>query len=637
MESKMAKSALNSSRVRRKSNQRRRIRRRQRVRQVARANNEQKGQLSPVSEEASLEQQSMWSPLALNTNYLLRPSSGLGRAVQAKLTVNDPNDGYEQEANRVADSVMRQPSTLSWIGREASTAPTMQLKCAACNAQEEKAARASKRKAPSVSPETERQIESLKGRGVPLPDETRLFFERRMGAKFAHVRIHTDGNAIEACRAIKARAFTVGNNIAFNAGEYAPDTDKGRHLLAHELTHVVQQTGSSVNRMIHRAPIATDGGEWETNNYSDVSTATQNGVDIDLKFTPDAPTDAMQIGLTQTVRSQKEGQSYLTAGRQKVKDRTIPEGEKGAGSAIDQLSSFKNPLYATGATSSTDTLESTATDASWGQHGWRYTDSSGLQEQEGLLKDTPKLNKAKNAGQLFETTALATRGNQTGTYYGSVQWGWETDDSGKFTQLPLSLVSKGNPTEVFMRAAQLWNQGQTSGGQETIDLPTTYAAGTAGSLRTPDLIAALKKAKAALAKLHAVPATTNKDFEVRQMENELRRRQITVSVESTTASGDNVLAGKDDVYVKATYGGQLFISEEHGMGDGDIHDFQVPLASLLPERAADFSFEGGITIEIFDADSLLTGTDDKMTAMTWKAPFDETSHDGGDYKLKVKF
>lgn len=138
-----------------------------------------------------------------------RIAQGTALGLQAKSKVNAPDDAYEQEAKGVAET----------------------------------AAEASK----PVSPETERQIENLKGGGVPLPQETRLFFERRMGAKFAHVRIHTDGNAIEASRAIKARAFTVGNNIAFNAGEYAPDTDKGRHLLAHELTHVVQQTGGSVS------------------------------------------------------------------------------------------------------------------------------------------------------------------------------------------------------------------------------------------------------------------------------------------------------------------------------------------------------------------------------------------------------
>lgn len=85
--------------------------------------------------------------------------------------------------------------------------------------------------------------EVLQSPGQPLDRATREFFEPRFGADFSSVRVHTDGKAAESARAVSAHAYTVGNDIVFNQGEYAPDTTDGRTLLAHELTHTVQQGG----------------------------------------------------------------------------------------------------------------------------------------------------------------------------------------------------------------------------------------------------------------------------------------------------------------------------------------------------------------------------------------------------------
>lgn len=86
-------------------------------------------------------------------------------------------------------------------------------------------------------------VRPASGSGRPLPDPVRSFFEARMGWDFAGVRIHTDGQADAAARAVDARAFTTGHDVVFRTGEYRPDTWDGTRLLAHELTHVVQQTG----------------------------------------------------------------------------------------------------------------------------------------------------------------------------------------------------------------------------------------------------------------------------------------------------------------------------------------------------------------------------------------------------------
>ena len=79
------------------------------------------------------------------------------------------------------------------------------------------------------------------GQGRPLPPATRRYFEPRFGYDFSGVRVHADSNAARATRAVNARAFTLGRSIAFSPGQYDPDSHSGRRLLAHELTHVVQQ------------------------------------------------------------------------------------------------------------------------------------------------------------------------------------------------------------------------------------------------------------------------------------------------------------------------------------------------------------------------------------------------------------
>lgn len=97
---------------------------------------------------------------------------------------------------------------------------------------------------PQASHTTEAQIDSMRGGGQPLPDSARDFFEPRFGQDFSRTRIHIDANAARSAEAMNARAFTSGNDIVFNANEYAPGSLDGQRLLAHELTHVVQQNSA---------------------------------------------------------------------------------------------------------------------------------------------------------------------------------------------------------------------------------------------------------------------------------------------------------------------------------------------------------------------------------------------------------
>ena len=99
--------------------------------------------------------------------------------------------------------------------------------------------------APRVDAATENSIATLSGRGSVLPDPVRNFMEPRFKADFSAVRIHNDADAHALARGVSAQAFTVGRNVVFGAGHYAPDTESGRRLLAHELAHVVQSNGAS--------------------------------------------------------------------------------------------------------------------------------------------------------------------------------------------------------------------------------------------------------------------------------------------------------------------------------------------------------------------------------------------------------
>ncbi len=150
-------------------------------------------------------------------------------SIQPKQKVNAPGDQYEQEADRIASQVLRQKRP------ENEEEKTFQSK--ACSHQ-----------SPNPSSKPKKPIAALQGGGQPLPQSEQAFFEPRFGADFSQVRVHADRQAAETARAVNARAFTLGQDIVFGAGEYKPTASGGRKLLAHELAHVVQQ-GSKSNSM----------------------------------------------------------------------------------------------------------------------------------------------------------------------------------------------------------------------------------------------------------------------------------------------------------------------------------------------------------------------------------------------------
>lgn len=175
---------------------------------------------------------------------------------QAKLTVNAPGDVYEQEADRIAAQVLRMSDEEVQTARVASGIQRMCAECATeeeertsarLTAEEEEPLQAKEEPGaiPAVTPETQAAIDAMRGGGAPLDQETRAFMEPRFGHDFSQVRIHTDARAATVARSLDALAFTVGNDIAFAPGQYQPGSEEGRALLAHELTHTIQQTGGA--------------------------------------------------------------------------------------------------------------------------------------------------------------------------------------------------------------------------------------------------------------------------------------------------------------------------------------------------------------------------------------------------------
>lgn len=228
------------------------------------------------------------------------------RLIQTKLTVGPPGDSYEREADRVANQVMQAPASASPVQRaedegaaaeeeelqtkplaqgvqragaeeeelqtkplaagisqrvqragaeeegaaaeeeELQTKPTIQR---AGPEEEELQAKATIRRAGTdegfeASASLENRLGSQKGGGSPLPDDVRSFMEPRFGTDFSSVKVHSGSDAVQMNREVQAQAFTLGQDIYMGEGKYNPGSSDGKRLLAHELTHVVQQTGA---------------------------------------------------------------------------------------------------------------------------------------------------------------------------------------------------------------------------------------------------------------------------------------------------------------------------------------------------------------------------------------------------------
>jgi len=333
-----------------------------------------------------------------------------------------------------------------------------------------------------------------------------------IGHEFAHVVQQRSG--VVNPTAVLGKGLALNNNQGLEN-----EADRlGRKAVQGEVVEKYQSPSLGIRNSI-RSPAQMKGqviqlakktsqyGDFTDESYTTIkdSTGKEIGVEMYMKFKPGKNVDAEMIGLVQSVRSVEKGTPFAIGGDPTIKSRMItskdavkissPAKDTDEGIQIDQHSGYRNPLYSTGAVASTDTklseastpkpvskmtaAEVTASPVTgknykgWGEHGYRYKSGKAWKEKDAELHDAPMLStRTTDAEQLFETTALSIKGTQKSTYYGSVQWGWRTDSKGNFSAIPFELQSHGTPSSTFLKAAEIWNQGQSSAKEKNIPLPT---------------------------------------------------------------------------------------------------------------------------------------------------------------------
>jgi hypothetical protein len=177
--------------------------------------------------------------------------------VQKKVTVGAADDPLEREADQVAEHAMRTPDSEAerrpYPREEEGGVRIKPVSNPLSRKETQGGAHLSSSESDStggstVSAGVDSAINTLPGRGQPVPESVRSFMEPRFGMDFGATRFHTGSHAHDLARSVNARAFTVGRDVVFGAGQYAPETTNGKRLIAHELAHVVQQRGAQLQR-----------------------------------------------------------------------------------------------------------------------------------------------------------------------------------------------------------------------------------------------------------------------------------------------------------------------------------------------------------------------------------------------------
>lgn len=275
-------------------------------------------------------------------------AGGKAKPVQAKLTIGQPNDKYEVEADAMADKVVqrlaiqtvqtKKNDNIESRGITENRVSVIDKKCASCDGssliskfsedlggqkeekididpslkklqrkpifegnadppEDEKSVQrkcltcehdellqtSSKGSSGNLgSSNLESKLQSSTGGGTPLPAATREQMESSFGTNFSSVRIHTSSSAVQMNKELHAQAFTHGNDIYFNSGKFDPNSGSGQHLLAHELTHTIQQNGNSgiSKKKIQRWPDwVSDAAGWVSDTASDVAGSVVDGAE----------------------------------------------------------------------------------------------------------------------------------------------------------------------------------------------------------------------------------------------------------------------------------------------------------------------------------------------------------------------
>ncbi|MEH2335384.1 eCIS core domain-containing protein [Nostoc sp.] len=269
--------------------------------------------------------------------------------IQAKLTIGEPGDKYEQEADETARQVVQrihqpqsdkhQRESLPEEEDELQMKPSGNIQRESLPDEEELQMKPMVQRRVSnggvaATQDLEASINQARGGGQPLAKNIREPMEQAFGANFSRVKVHTDTQADQLNRAIQAKAFTTGQDVFFRQGAYEPGSRGGQELLAHELTHVVQQKGGEVQR----AQLAETGGSQTSDAHigaSGVHEENNKGAVV---------VQQVQKELLQKVSDIQYGSMYNNCGRSVdayIDASNVPTGKSPPSSRPNWWSQFK--------------------------------------------------------------------------------------------------------------------------------------------------------------------------------------------------------------------------------------------------------------------------------------------------------
>lgn len=230
--------------------------------------------------------------------------------IQPRLRVGASDDKYEKEADSVADKVISQlknergnATSVSEIPVESAVPQSIQPKKTSGN------------EGGMVSPSIESAIQRARGGGQKMNPELEQDMSKAMNADFSRVRIHTDGRSDQLNKDLGAQAFTTGHDIFFGQGKYNPSDDSGQRLLGHELAHVVQQKGSSIQRSEEDSS-SSDGVDFDvdTSGFGEGAEKTPLGGSRPDLFDEAETTPSEQIGEGSVTTTEKGSKKFAGAG-----------------------------------------------------------------------------------------------------------------------------------------------------------------------------------------------------------------------------------------------------------------------------------------------------------------------------------
>jgi hypothetical protein len=327
--------------------------------------------------------------------------------VVPKLKVNPASAAYEHQADRAAAT----PSNAGPLPAH----PALRADSSSGTLQE-----------PSLAGGIVRQrLRGTRGNGGALPAATRETMEKKLGADFSRVRVHSDSTASSLANVLGANAFTSGNDIYFNENRYQPESQHGQALLAHELTHVAQQGGQSAgpiqcDLMESLAPTALGGFE-----FGMAFTTVPVGMNGTIRFLPD-PTGpySTEITLIQTANVVDVGGATTPASGAPVDWSNVGTGSEAPRNEVRTPlgGTFVDAIYAAALGGSAVTPNyaqptDIAANPAGNHHGWLR---SPTDVRDASLADNP--NASFDADFSFETVA---KGSDNQVVYGSAEWGFQ--------------------------------------------------------------------------------------------------------------------------------------------------------------------------------------------------------------------